>query len=143
MVHPKGFLETIYLGDRACKTLIIDGFGDRVILVVDDISRIRNASGNWEFYTEEDITDGRIVFTDVDSLEFDPPGLIPNDLINSLNVESVILEGEDLNTAGLYLFKANITSVGPEGYRGQVLILIAARGVHLEDPQRPGIEITE
>ena len=143
MILPKDFLRTIYLGDRACTSLLIDGLNDRVVLRVDAISRIRSTSGDWEFYTEEDIPDGLIVFEGVDSIRFDPPGLIPNDLINSLEVELVKLGGEELNTVDLYLFKASVTSAGPEGYRGQVLVEIVAKGVHLEDPLRPGIEITE
>src|SRR5260370_11417121 len=84
---PIDFLNTIYLGDRGCKSVLIDGWQDRVLIQVTSISRIRSASGQWEFYTDEDIENGLLVFKGVHSIEFQPPGLVPNDSINSLDVE--------------------------------------------------------
>src|SRR5258708_3314646 len=83
-MSPLELLKTIYLGDRACKSLLIDGWNDRIVLQVDTISRIRSVTGNWEYYTDEDIVDGLIVFTNATSISFEPNGLMPNDLIHSI-----------------------------------------------------------
>ena len=38
------------------------------------------------FYTEEDLVDGRIVFTGVEGFSMEPTGWIPNDFIESLRL---------------------------------------------------------
>lgn len=81
------FLRTIYLGDRACKSITIDGWNNRVVIKVDEISRVRSESGNWDFYNDENIVDGSLVFSDVRSVLFDPSGPIPNDYIGSFIAE--------------------------------------------------------
>jgi len=58
--------------------------GKRIVIQVDEISRVRSASGRWEYYNEENIVDGLMVFTDARSIKFDPVGPIPNDYINEL-----------------------------------------------------------
>ena len=80
------FLRTIYLDDRACKSITIDGWKHRVVIRVDEISRVRSETGNWEFYNDENIVDGLLVFSDVRSVLFDPAGPIPNDYISAFFV---------------------------------------------------------
>lgn len=58
------FLRTIYMGDRAWKSITIDGWNNCVVIKVDEISRVRTESGNWEFYNDENIFDGLLVFSD-------------------------------------------------------------------------------
>jgi len=53
-MSPAEFLKTIYLGDRACKSILIDGWNKRIELKVDSISRVRSESGNWDIYTQRD-----------------------------------------------------------------------------------------
>jgi len=43
-MHPRDFLKTIYLGDRGCKKIIIDGWQGRVLMQVNLISRIRSVT---------------------------------------------------------------------------------------------------
>lgn len=57
---PDEFLRTIYLGDRACKSLVLDGWKNEVKIQIDSISRVRGEA--WDFYTEEDVDDGFLVF---------------------------------------------------------------------------------
>ena len=72
------FLRTIYLGDRACKSIAIDGWGKRAMIQVDEISRVRSAAGKRDYYNDENIVDGLLVFTDARSILLDPIGPIPN-----------------------------------------------------------------
>ena len=77
------FMKTIYLGDRACKKIVLDSWNNRVMIQVDCISRIRDSSGHWNFYTAEDIPDAFIVLSQVEFFAMEPPGLIPNDQIDA------------------------------------------------------------
>lgn len=143
-MEPKEFLKTIYLGDRACKSILIDSWGERVLIQVNEISRIRSTSGKWEYYNKENIVDGFLVFTGVDSIKFSPQGVIPNDLINSLKVEPVGIKINEEKRIEKYKFEISISSGDKYkiGYH-DVLIEIIADGIHLEDPARPGVKITE
>ena len=85
-MNPTEFVKTIYLGDRACKAIIIDGWNSCVRLQVDCISRVRDMTGKWDFYTEEDVSDGFIVFDGVGAIELRNAGHVPNDSINSFVV---------------------------------------------------------
>lgn len=87
------FIDSIYLGDRGCKMIILDGRRARIAIQIDCISRVRASDGCWHFYTDEDIVDGRIVFTDVISVSLDPVGAIPNDLIESLSAKHDPISG--------------------------------------------------
>lgn len=140
-MDPKAFLRTIYLGDRACKSILIDGWRDRVLLQVTLLSRIRSPSGEWEFYSAEDIVDGAIVFTGVDSIRFDPPGPLPNDYIHGIEVEE-----RSGSAQRSHVFRIHVSSgerqANPPHYR-EVFIEIVAEGIHLEDPSRPGVAIVE
>ena len=80
------FIRTLYVGDRACKAIAIDSWSSTVRVQVSCVSRVRDPSGNWGFYTEEDIPDGLLVFTGVRALELVGDGHIPNDMINSVEV---------------------------------------------------------
>ena len=135
-MKPEQFLRTIYLGDRACKAILIDSWNERVAIQVNCISRLEPGTETWNYYTGGDIESGWIVFSDVRSTSFEPPGPIPNDLINDFSVKAVA------NGESTYLFEFSIDSCDEVGNRKEILIRIEAGGIHLEDPARPGIEIT-
>jgi uncharacterized protein DUF6258 len=134
-VTPQELLKTIYLGDRSCKAILIDGWAKSVAVQVDVISRIRSSSGNWEFYADEDIPDGRLVFTGVRSIRWAPVGPVPNDLINEVRVADF---HELQSGTRLYDFSLYIGSVTDSGESQEVTLQIRAEGLHLEDPGRPG-----
>jgi hypothetical protein len=135
MMSAAELLKTIYLGDRSCKAILIEGWSGRVSLHVDVISRIRSATGTWDFYTDEDITDGRLVFTGVRRIKLEPPGSVPNDLINDVQVTDM----NDLRSGKKTLvFAISVGSVDDTGASVEVTIEIQADDVHLEDPKRPG-----
>jgi hypothetical protein len=132
---PAELLKTIYLGDRACKGIYIDGWNGSVSLHVDVISRIRSPSGTWDYYADEDIPDGRLVFTGVTGIRFDPSGPVPNDLIHEIRVVDV----QDLRSGKeLFLFVLSISSVDEAGTPTEVKLEIHAANLHLEDPRRAG-----
>lgn len=130
---PNDFLKTIYLGDRAFKSLTMNGWEDRVVIQIDEISRVRDPSGTWNFYNDENIVDGLLVFSEARSILFKPPGIIPNDYIDNLNAEPL--------PDGFYRFTISAGSVDEKSQSTDVLITIDAKRLHLEDPARPGIAI--
>jgi hypothetical protein len=132
---PSAFVKTIYLGDRACKSITIEGWTNRVVIQVDEMSRVRDESGNWNFYNEENIIDGRLVFSDVRSVLFDPSGPIPNDYISRLEVEPLL--------GGYYQFAFSAASVDQSSKSTEVLVTIVAKHLHLENPSTPGMQIDD
>jgi len=141
-MNPPDFINTIYLGDRACKGLKIESWNKIVRIHVDLISRVRDPSGRWNYYVGEDIEDGEMVFTDVDAFSMTPPGLIPNDYIDGIEIIEIIKISDGKI---LYIFEVNIGSVDsdPKIMPSAVILRITASGVHLEDPKKPGVMITE
>ena len=131
-MNPQELLTTVYLGDRCLKRIIIDSWCEKVILQIDSISRIAKGAKNWDFYADEDIEEGMIVFTGVKFISFDPPEYIPNDAIEITAIDTI---SGDL---GLIIFTISTTSVysdSGEVVNKDVIIKITATGVHLEDPK--------
>lgn len=129
------FLKTIYVGDQACKAMVLDTWGSEFKLQATCISRVRSAT--WNYYTEEDLPDGFIVLTGVDSIAFEPSGFIPNDLINEIRVEPVP------GSESKHLFVISIDSVDRTGDRTEVLVSVRAESIELEDSSKPGQRIRE
>lgn len=134
-MNVRDFLGTIYLGDRACRSILIDGWNDEVKIQVTCISRVRG--GTWDYYSAEDLPNGFLVFEGATRITFEPPGAIPNDLINGIRVEG---EGE---SSGEHGFVLSIDSVRATGDRTEVTVRVRARGLSLEDVRRPGIRLRE
>ncbi len=134
-MNVKSFLETIYVGDRGCKSITLDGWNKVVRVQVDSISRIRSASGAWNYYTEEDIDDGVLVFTDVATCELNNHGQLPNDQMNAIDVISEEVDGS-------YVVELSIDAVNAEATHTETILQLRCKGVHLEDPSRPGVKIT-
>ena len=132
-MNPTEFARTIYLGDRACKAIIIDGWNSCVRLQVDCISRVRDMTGNWNFYTEEDVSDGFIVFEGVRVIELRNAGHVPNDSINSFVVTE---ECEDS-----VAIEMSINSVNDSTPYFETILRLTCRSIHIEDPSRPGEKI--
>jgi hypothetical protein len=137
---PTELLKTVYLGDRACKAILLEGWDKRVVVHVDVISRIRSETGSWDFYTAEDIPDGRLVFAEVRQVRFEPSGPVPNDLINELVVSTIV---ESSVGKPVYTFSLSVGSVDDAGRSTEVLVEIKARDVYLQDPRTPAREIRE
>jgi alpha-L-arabinofuranosidase len=142
-MDPKEFLRTVYLGDCGCKSILIDSWNDRVIIQATNISRIKTETETWDYNSEKDIPDGLLVFTGLTSISITPLGIIPNDLINAIEVEMISSVGGTLSTQPLYLFKLFVDSVNHHGQHTEAQIEITAEDVHLEDPRQLGIPIRD
>lgn len=127
------FLGTLYLGDRGCKSILIDGWHEEVKVQVDCISRVR--SKTWDYDTDEDIEDGWIVFEGVKSIHFEPGGLIPNDAIHDISAERIDVDPPR------YRILMSVGSVGDDAAHRTVKIHIDAESMVLEDPRQPGVRI--
>jgi hypothetical protein len=135
---PAEFLRTVYVGDRACKAIRVESWKNEVVLEVDQLSRIRSPSGNWDFYTAEDIPGGRIVFTGVEAVYFEPSGPLPNDFINAISAWPAEDEPDRR-----WVFEASISAVTPDGSTTEVTVRIIGSDVYLEDPARVDLKIRE
>ncbi|AXR68386.1 DUF6258 family protein [Leptospira mayottensis] len=127
------FIKTIYLGDRACKKIILDSWAQEVKIQITCISRVR--SEQWNYYTDEDIEDGYLVFEKVKNINFEPPGLIPNDFINDVTVEKL--------EEGYYNVIINISAGYGEGEGIDIDVCIITKSVAIEDPEQPNIRIRD
>ena len=131
----KQFVSSIYLGDRACKGISIDSWSQEVSVQVDVISRIRSGDGCWNFYNDENIENGSLVFTKARKILFDPCGLLPNDYINSLEV----IEQDD----GACCFVFSICSVSTDAQSHEMIIKIIAESIGIRDPMNPNTLIVD
>lgn len=129
------FLETIYVGDRFVKSIIIDSQQKEIKIQINLISRIRSDDGMWNFYNDENIKDGLIVFTDVETFSFNPQGIIPNDELYEWKIRKM-LEDESQYEIELYMGSYN-----KYGECKEVKLKLKAKVVYLEDPLNPEIKI--
>ena len=139
MKTPIELAKTIYLGDRACKRVIFDGWEKAISLQIDCISRIRSSSGQWDYYVDEDIEDGLLVFEGVDSFHLEPQGLMPNDWVEIVDV-SRGKSSSDEESPG-YVATLSLGAVDSEGNGNEVALVVKAASLHLADPTRPGVKI--
>jgi hypothetical protein len=138
LMDPIELMRSVYLGDRACKSIIMDGWNRRLSFQIDVLSRIRSTSGYWNFYSAEDIIDGWLVFSEVGELCGDFRGLLPNDFID-LRVMTM----EASTSQGLvFACEAVLGAVDEAANTSEVRLQFQAQRLHLEDPSKPGVRIT-
>ena len=129
------FVDSLYLGDRRCMKIVLDGINRTVSIQVDTISRVRSPDGRWNFYSDEDIEGGHIVITDVSSIDWNESQRIPNDHIGYLRAER--------RNDERYLVSFSADSVDEDGSNHEVVLRVVAQGMYLADPARPGVEIRD
>lgn len=128
-MNPLDFVRTIYLGDRGCKAITLDGWNGCVRITVDTISRVRSASGQWDYYTAEDVVDGVLVFGGVTFVDLENDGSLPNDFIDFVDAKPC---GEGVEVV-LCIGSAASDAVS----RGTTLTL-RCKTIHIEDPLPSG-----
>jgi hypothetical protein len=134
-------VRAIYLGDCGCERITIDLMNETVAIMASGVTVIGEPKAEgWDFLKDA-IQGGSIVFTGVVSLAFSPPGWLPNDYILSLTVLPI---GEELYQFSLQVGAVKQSNLAAPGYIGEtVTITIVASGIHIEDPNGPGVQITE
>lgn len=125
-MNPSEFLKTIYLGDRYCTKIVIDTLKNIFEFHTNLISRIRNESGEWNYYSDEDILNGAIVITGVKKVVFDSSGLIPNDQIYDIKV--------NLKEDMFYEFIFEVSHVDKDAITHDLVLKVVGDGVYLTDP---------
>lgn len=130
-MKPDEFLKSIYLGDRACKAIVLDGWREEVKIQIDSISRLR--SGTWN--VDENVRDGFLVFEGVDHVSFDPPGRIPNDEIGS--IEFVGNDGER------FTIVIELGAADESSDYGFIKTTIRAKAVAIEKPGEESARIRD
>lgn len=83
------FLNSIYLGDRSITGFEVDTRSMLIKIQIDLISRIRSKDGNWDFYSDEDIPNGKIVFRGCSKFYLDSQGILPNDFVEIIEVNKI------------------------------------------------------
>ena len=134
MTDPSEFIRSIYLGDRACKSILMDGWTAEVRVQVDLISRVRGET--WNYYNAENLENGFIVFEGVRRIEWDANGKIPNDAFEKFTVERCVTGESE------YIFRMEIASCDEESKFTPVHIAIYADAIALE-AQNGGLRIRE
>lgn len=117
------FLKTIYLGDRACKKILVDGWNRRFCMQVNCISRLEKGTDQWNYYNDENIVDGWLVFNELISISITPEGAIPNDLIAEINARK-------LETG--YAFELFVAAGVGGGHITEVVIKLIAAEIAIE-----------
>jgi hypothetical protein len=127
-MNPKEFLATVYLGDRGCKKILIDGWSNKLGLQVNCISRIRDDKpmNSWGYYNDEDVDDGWLVFSGLRSVSFTPSGPVPNDELEIKDVREV---------DGDYVFTISAGSGNEKAEITEVIIEFTAESVSVETNQ--------
>ena len=124
-MNPIEFCRTIYLGDRWCKQLIIDGVAGEIKLQIDLISRVRGSE--WNYYADEDLPEGFLVLEGVANFELVPQGALPNDWIELVSVSEA---AED----GYYRFEFSLGSSSTTTARAsEITLTVFAKSLCLAD----------
>lgn len=129
------FLKTIYFGDRFCTKLVIDNLNAQFELHINQISRIRDKSGLWNFYTDEDIKNGILVIERIKKIFFDTSGFIPNDQIYDVYANEI-----DRDT---YEFIIETSHIDEKAQTHNVTIKVLGQAVCLIDPKKPNVKISD
>jgi hypothetical protein len=123
------FIESIYLGDRACRAICIDGWNKRVVIQVDSISVIRDLKKGWDPTSDRNVENACLVFSGVTSVVLTPPGYPPNDYIHGLKVTPT--------AGGCYEFALDVASVDAAGRTTEVTVRVVGTGAHLSPVEAP------
>lgn len=124
MEELNNLLSSIYLGDRYCEKIEIDG--NKIIFQINLISRIKKGCKEWDYYSDEDIEHGCLVFEDV--VEYYQKGELPfNDEI--YEIQATGKEGD------IYSFIVYGCNVSDKAFSTDIQFQIRAKKFYIYDPQ--------
>lgn len=121
---PDQFIKTIYLGDRLCLAVNVEGTKKRVLLKVDCISRVRGES--WNYYDGEDVQEGFLVFENVASCNLNLAGQLPNDWIEPVSVKKMVDESP------MWEFVFSLGVVDSKGMSSEIFLTVLAEDIAIE-----------
>lgn len=117
-------INSLYLGDRFCEN--VSFLQNKIIIQMNCISRIKKGSDTWNFYTDEDIQHGKIVFDDVTWYHSDSE-LIFNDAIYEIKVTDY--END------IFLFTIYGSNVSEKAVSTDVELKIKAKRFYIINPK--------
>jgi hypothetical protein len=133
MEHIKKLLRSIYLGDRYCEKFEIRD--DKISFQINCISRVKEGTKEWNYYSDEDIEHGCLVFDEV--VEFSSSSeLVINDYIEI----DVVEKKEDI-----YTFIVYGGNVSDEAISTDIELQIKAKKFYIFNPVemcKPTEEVT-
>lgn len=118
------YLKSLYFGDRWCENVIYKN--DNFIIQVNLISKLEEGEEKWNFYSEEDIEHGLLVFTEVERIDYDK-NLVLNDEIYEIEVV-----GEE---NGKFLFVVYGCHIYDDASSIDVKISVKAKDFMVVDPK--------
>ena len=133
MKRIKEFLKSIYLGDRFCEKLEIKD--DKISFQINCISRVKKGTREWNYYSDEDIEHGCLVFDEV--IEF----ISNSELVISEDIEIEVVEKKD----DIYSFIVYGCNVSDEAISTDIELQIKAKKFYIFNPVemcKPTEEVT-
>lgn len=120
MDHIEKILSSIYLGDRFCEKIIIKD--EKILFQINCISRLKEGAEEWNYYAEEDIEHGYLVFDGV--IDFSSSSELPlNDEIYAIEV------AEKIN--GIYTFAVSGCNVSDDAVSTDIELSIRAKNFYI------------
>jgi len=126
------FIKSIYLGDRYCIEAKYYQLKNIFTIQMDSISRVRSDDCEWNYYTDEDIINGILVFEGVKEIVYEPSYFEFNDEIYDIRVKVINNELYEFIVHGNY-------ATGLKHTEGNVRIL--AKEIYLCDPDNPSVKV--
>ncbi len=124
MNYIKNILRTLYLGDRFCEKVLVNK--NKISFQINCISKLKEGTKEWNYYTEEDIEHGYLVFDEV--VEFGTNSELSfNDEI--YNIE-VVEKKEDI-----YLFIIYGCNVSKSAVSTDIEMWIRAKKFYISDSE--------
>lgn len=121
----KKLINSLYLGDRFCERMEVSD--NQIIIQINCISRIEEGQREWNYYVNEDIIHGCLIFDNI-SEYYANTDLEFNDEIYSLDI--IGIEDES------YLFVVNGCNVSNDNISTDIEYHIKAKGFFIFDPQQ-------
>lgn len=124
MDNIKKFLSSIYLGDRFCENVIMKD--SKISFQINCISRLKEGTKEWNYYSEEDIEHGYLVFDGV--VDFSSSSELP------LNDEIYEIEITDKSN-DIYNFIISGCNVSDDAISTDIILQIRAKKFYIFNPQ--------